>query len=97
MTTGTFVSLIWRAINEGEQYCPRWPSLLTVSQWRIQGANPAMAPHRSCQWSLAPLGGRNSNGRIVNVCKFKDFGPCLIDVGYGFGPPTENQHIKTRK
>jgi len=21
----------------------------------------------------------------------------LIDVGYGFGPPTENEYIKTRK
>ena len=39
------------------------------------GANPAMAPHQSWQWSLAPLGGRNSNGRIVNLCQFKDFGP----------------------
>jgi len=25
------------------------------------GANPAMAPHRSWQWSLAPLGGRKNN------------------------------------
>src|SRR6218665_1786155 len=30
---------------------------LPFSQSRIQaGANPAMAPHRSCQWSLAPSG-----------------------------------------
>src|SRR6218665_3544453 len=26
------------------------------NQWRIQGGNPAMAPHQSCQWSLAPSG-----------------------------------------
>jgi len=31
------------------------------------------------------------------LCKFQDFGPPLIDVGYEFGPPTENQYIKTRK
>ena len=75
------------------------PSTLASCQFfsNIQRANPAMAPHRSWQWSLAPSGGRNSNGRIVNLCKCKDFGFPLIDVGYGFAPPTENQHIKTQK
>jgi|SRR6218665_632570 len=59
-------------------------------QWRIQGgANPAMAPHRSWQWSLAPLGGRKSNGSVANLSKCKDFGLPRIDVGYGFGSPTE--------
>ena len=58
------------------------------------GANPAMPPHRSWQWSLAPLGGRNSNGRIVNLRKFKDFGPLLIDVGYGFGPLPRTSILK---
>ena len=32
-------------------------------------------PHRSWQWSLAPLGGRKSNESIVNLPKSKDFGP----------------------
>src|SRR6218665_3190132 len=64
----------------------------TPSSGGSRGANPAMGPHRSWQWSLAPctLGGRNSNDIIMNLCKCKDFGPPLIDVGYGFGPPTEN-------
>src|SRR6218665_3709179 len=40
-----------------------------------------------------PLGGRNSNGRIVNLCKCKDFAPPLIDVGYGFGLPLRKTSI----
>jgi len=38
------------------------------------GANPAMAPHRYWQWSLAPLWDRKSNGSIVILLKSKDFG-----------------------
>ena len=48
-----------------------------------------------------PLGGRNSNNdRIVNLCKFKDFGPSLSMWATDLAPPTENQqnqHIKTLK
>ena len=36
-----------------------------------------------------PLWGRKSNDSIVNLSKCRDFGPPRIDVGYGFGPPTE--------
>src|SRR6218665_3948774 len=46
-----------------------------------------MAPHRSWQWSLAPLGRSKSNDSIVNLLKSNDFGPPRIAVGYGFGPP----------
>jgi len=35
------------------------------------GANPVMASHQSCQWSLAPLWGRKSNNGIVNLSKCK--------------------------
>src|SRR6218665_1816391 len=45
-------------------------------------------PHRSWQWSLAPLGGRKSNDSIVNLPKSNDFGPPRIAVGYGFGGPS---------
>src|SRR6218665_3272177 len=63
-----------------------------------RGANPAMAhPHRSQQWSLAPLGGRKSNDSIVNLLKCEEFGPSSIDVGYGFAPPHRKYHIKTLK
>ena len=44
------------------------------------GANPAMAPHRSWQWSFPSLEGRKSNDRNVNLWKSKGFGP-PIDVG----------------
>jgi len=65
------------------------------SQWRIQrGQIRPWPPHRSWQRSLAPLGGRKSNDSIVNLWKCKDFGP-RIDVGYGFGPPTEKYDVKT--
>ena len=57
-----------------------------------RGANPAMAPHRSWQWSLAPLGRRKNNDGIVKLAKCKDFAP-LIDVGYGFGPLKENVRL----
>ena len=53
------------------------------------GGKSGHGPHGSCQWSLAPLGGRKSNDSIVNLSKSKDFGSSRIDVGYGFGPPTE--------
>ena len=66
-------------------------------QWRIQGGQiRPWPPHRSWQWSLAPLGSRKSNDSIVNLSKSKDFTP-RIDVGYGFGPPTEKDQIKTLK
>src|SRR6218665_3331934 len=45
-------------------------------QWRIQGANPAMAPHRNWQWSLAPFRDRKSYGSIVILLKSKDFRYC---------------------
>src|SRR6218665_1464289 len=32
-------------------------------------------PHRSRQWSLAPLEGRKCNGSTMNLSKSKDFGP----------------------
>ena len=42
--------------------------------------NPAMAPHRSWQWSLAPLGGRKNNDSIVNLVKCKHFGPPPVSM-----------------
>src|SRR6218665_2377788 len=56
-----------------------------------------MAPHRSWQWSLTPLGGRESNDNIANLSKCKDFGPPVSMSATGFSPPTEKYHIKTRK
>ena len=43
----------------------------------------------------SPHGGRKNNDSIVKLVKCKDFAP-LIDVGYGFGPPTprENGRLK---
>src|SRR6218665_3718197 len=45
----------------------------------MQGANPAMAPHRSCQWSWALLGGRKNSDSIVNLARCKDFAPPFED------------------
>ena len=62
-----------------------------------RGANPVMAPHRSWQWGLAPLGGRKSNDIIVNFPKSTDFAP-RIGAGYGFGPPLrENTTLNHEK
>ena len=63
------------------------PAASQLGSGGSRGANPAMAPIEVGNGVWRPLGGRNSNGRIVNLCKFKDFGPPLIDVGYGFWPP----------
>src|SRR6218665_2667404 len=57
------------------------------------GENPAMAPSKLAM-EFGPLGGRNSNDRIANLCKFKDFIP-PNRCGLGIWPPTENQYIKT--
>ena len=59
-------------------------------------ANPVMAPHRSWQWSLAPLGGRKRNGSIVYLWKSKDFGP-PYRRWLRIWPPTEKDHIETVK
>jgi len=71
--------------------------IVRISGGSRGGANPAMTPHWSWQWSLAPLGDRKSNDNTVNMWKRKDFGPLRTDVEYGYGPPTEKCHIKTLK
>ena len=47
-------------------------------------------PHRSCQWSLAPLEGRKSNDSTVNLWKSKGFGPPLSMSATDLAPSTEN-------
>ena len=58
-------------------------SLTTVglynSQWRIQRANPAMAPIKVGN-GICPPRGRKNNDSIVNLAKCKDFGPTLSDL-----------------
>ena len=39
------------------------------------GSNPAMAPHRSWQWSLPPLAGRKNNESSVNFKKIRVLTP----------------------
>src|SRR6218665_3972200 len=71
--------------------------------WRLEpvadpgGANPAMAPHRNWQLSLAPLRDRKSNGSIVILLKSKDFGSPRSDVLYRFGPPLWKNTIENTK
>jgi len=45
------------------------------------GANPAMPPIEVGN-GVWPLGGRKSNGSIVNFSKSKDFGPPLQKIGH---------------
>jgi len=72
--------------------------ILSGIQWRIQrGANPAMAPHRNWQWSLAPLRDRKSNGSIVILLKSKDFGPPVAMSATDLAPPMEKYHRKHEK
>ena len=52
-------------------FCP-FTILSTVAD---PGGKSAMAPHRSCQWSLATFEGRKRNDSIVNLSKSKDFAP----------------------
>src|SRR6218665_2991821 len=61
---------------------------IPITSGGSRGANPAMTPPSKLAMEFGPLGGRNTNGRIVNLCKFKDFGP---------PNRSENQYIKTRK
>jgi len=69
-----------------------------VSGVSMGGANPAMAPHGSWQWSFAPpVGGRKNNDSIVKLAKCKNFAPPLIDVGYGFAPPKDKGRLKHEK
>ena len=63
-------------------------------QWRIQGANPAMAPHRSWQWSLTPSGAERVM-IALRICRNVRILAPRIDVGYGFGPRMEKWNIKT--
>src|SRR6218665_1709082 len=51
------------------------------------GTNPAMAPHQSWQWSVAPLGGRKSNDSIVNLLKCKDFCVAMAYDDVRWRPP----------
>src|SRR6218665_3915860 len=62
-------------------------------QLRIRGANPAMPPNRSWQWSLAPLGGRKSNDSIVNLSKCKDFAPVSMSAT-DLAPLRKNNTLK---
>ena len=62
------------------------------------GANPVMAPHRSWQWSLAPLGGRKRNDSIVYLSKSKILAPPLSTSATDLAPPYgKRPHIKTLK
>src|SRR6218665_2450988 len=54
-----------------------------------RGANPAMAPHRNWQWSLAPFRDRKSNGSIVILLKSKDFGPPSVSMSAADLAPLE--------
>ena len=54
------------------------------------GANPAMDPLRNCQWSLAPLRDRKSNGSIVILSKSKDFGPSVAMLATDLAPLWKN-------
>src|SRR6218665_1698325 len=62
-----------------------------------RGTNPAMAlPIEVGSGVCPPLGGRNSNDKIVNLCKFQDFGPpnrCGLRIWPPYGKPVY-QHIK---
>jgi len=62
--------MISRLINRFMQYSHEGALFIfTVygrPQWRIQRRGKSgHGPHRSCQWSLAPRGGRKSNDGIV--------------------------------
>ena len=40
-----------------------------------RGGKSGHGPPSKLAMEFGPLGGKNSNDRIVNLCKFKDFGP----------------------
>src|SRR6218665_1368849 len=72
----------------------KWQVSNYSNQWLIRGANPAMPPHRSWQWSLAPLGGRKSTDSIVNLPKSNDFGPPVSLSATDLAPLRKNTTLK---
>ena len=54
-------------------------------------------PHRSWQWSLAPLEDRKCNGRTVNLLKSKDFGPPVPMSATDLAPLRKSTSLEPEK
>ena len=62
--------------------------IMALSPVADPGGKSGHGPHRSWQWSLAPLGDRKSNDSIVKLSKCKDFGPpyrCRLRIWPSYG------------
>ena len=66
---------IYVHVSNAGGYIQRYDRFVTVAD--PGEGKSGHGPHRSWQWSLAPIGGRKSNDSIVNLSKCKDFAPLV--------------------